>query len=459
MKRKIFLNTFLVTMFVFSVSMIITMGVLYHYYNQQKKLEFRAEASYLCAVIEENGVQMLETVNNHSQTEQVFRVTLMSPDGTVLYDSMMDSASMENHGQRQEFTEAVETGTGESVRYSETLARRTYNYAVALEDGNVLRISGEQFTLISLLVNMIYPMVLLILLVLLLSVIMAERLSRSVMEPINNLEVESPMERDIYPELRPLVQRINAQNRQLHQQMTELREEHEKQDRMRREFTANVSHELKTPLTSISGYAEILGAGIVHGEDVGRFSGKIYDEAQRLITLVGDIIDLSQLEDGDIENETAECNLYEICESVVAHLRDVAERKQVNLYLSGTRETVQGVEKILEEMVFNLVDNAIKYNREQGTVEISVACDTEKQVCLTVRDTGIGIPQEELPRIFERFYRVDKSHSKEVGGTGLGLSIVKHGASYHGATIEIDSQLDKGTSIIIRFPKRCADLT
>lgn len=459
MKRKIFLNTFLVTMVVFTVSMIITMGVLYHYYNQQKKLEFRAEASYLCAVVEENGVEMLEAVEKHPQKEQVFRVTLMAQDGTVFYDSMIDAATMENHGQREEFLEAVKNGTGESIRYSETLAQRTYNYAVSMEDGNVLRISGEQFTLVSLLVNMIYPMVVLILLVLLLSVVMAERLSRSVMEPINNLEVESPMERDIYPELRPLVQRINAQNRQLHQQMTELREEHEKQDRMRREFTANVSHELKTPLTSISGYAEILGAGMVQGEDVGRFSGKIYDETQRLITLVGDIINLSQLEDGTIENAQATLNLYEICERVVTHLHDVAERKQVSLYLSGTRESVQGVKKILEEMVFNLVDNAIKYNREQGTVEISVARDAEEQVCLTVRDTGIGIPQEELPRVFERFYRVDKSHSKEVGGTGLGLSIVKHGASYHGATIEIDSQLGKGTSISIRFPRNRVDLT
>lgn len=456
MKRKIFLNTFLITMLLFSIGMVTTIGVLYHYYSQQKTREFRSEAAYLSAVLEQYGQEALEKAKRPEENETAFRVSLIAPDGVVLYDSMLDVASLDNHGNREEFRQALETGVGETFRYSDTLARKTHYYAVRTEDGSVLRVSEQQFTLMGMLVQMIYPMVLELFLIIVLSAIMAARLSRSVMEPISQLDIESPMERDIYPELRPLVQRINAQNRQLHRQMTELREEHEKQDRIRREFTANVSHELKTPLTSISGYAELLGAGMVEGEDVSRFSGRIYDETQRLIVLVEDILKLSNLEDAGYAPELQSICLYEVCEETVERLRDVAAKRRVSLSLEGTREYVTGVRKLLEEMVFNLVDNAIKYNREDGEVAVSVTTE-ESGVRLSVKDTGIGIPQEDLPRVFERFFRVDKSHSKEVGGTGLGLSIVKHGASFHEATIEINSRLGVGTSISLIFPNNAAE--
>ncbi len=454
MKQRIFMNTFMVTLLVFVASMVITVVGIYKYYDEQKTKEFRAEAQYLCAVLEKGGEESLTAVGQLKANEKVFRVTLIAADGTVRYDSTVEVGTLANHGDREEFKEALQKGVGESTRYSDTLAQKTYNYAIRTAHGEVLRVSGEQSTGINLLLRLIYPMVIVLAIVLVLSFVVAERISRSIMEPINAIDLERLSERAIYPELRPLVQRINAQNRQLHRQMTELQEEHEKQDRMRREFTANVLHELKTPLTSISGYAEILGAGMVQEQDIPKFAGRIYDEAQRLIVLVGDIIKLSQLDEREIEIQKTDIDLYRMSEDILSRLEHTAQRKQVRLQLEGTNETVHGVREIVEEMVYNLVDNAVKYNRENGAVTVSVRCDdTSGEVFLTVKDTGIGIPREDLPRIFERFYRVDKSHSKELGGTGLGLSIVKHGALYHGATIAIDSALGEGTEITIRFPK------
>ena len=286
--------------------------------------------------------------------------------------------------------------------------------------------------------------------------VIAARISRKVTEPINAIDPANPELRDAYPELQPLIRRIQAQNRQLYEQMNELKEEHKKQDTMRREFTANVSHELKTPLTSISGYAEILGAGMVEEKDVTRFAGKIHDEAQRLITLVGDIIKLSQLDDKDEAILASEpVDLYHVSEEMMSVLSDAAAAKHVNVFLSGTHEVVPGSPQIIGEMVYNLIDNAIKYNNENGRVQVTVENDGDGAI-LIVHDNGIGIPRAELPRVFERFYRVDKSHSKEIGGTGLGLSIVKHGAAFHGATVQLDSELGMGTKITLRFPKKAS---
>lgn len=298
---------------------------------------------------------------------------------------------------------------------------------------------------------MLFPAACVLTVVFVLSFVVANRVSDNLLKPINQLDVSSPLARDTYPELAPLVQKINAQNKELYGKMTELREEHEKQDRMRREFTANVSHELKTPLTSISGYAEIIRDGIAQQEDVKRFAGKIYDEASRLVTLVGDIIRLSQLDDREIEAKKEEINLYRMCEEMAGNLSEPAAKRNLTVTLTGTEETVYGVEQIIGEMVYNLIDNAVKYNRDGGSVNISVTSE-EPGTLLTVSDTGIGIAKADLPRIFERFYRVDKSHSKEVGGTGLGLSIVKHGASYHGATVDVESELGKGTTVRVHFP-------
>ena len=449
MKTKIFKHIFLVAMAVFVSCIALTMYSLYNYFSAEHDAEIREETSYVAAAVEENGIDFLQNRPVSSNT----RVTWIDVDGTVLYDSMADPAEMENHGDREEVREAIEQGTGESSRYSDTLSEKTTNYAIRLNDGTVIRMSTTQYTAVTLIVGMFYSMIAVLLLAILLSLLLASRVSKRVTEPINRIDLEAPDERDVYPELQPLVRRINAQNRQIQRQVDELKLGHAKQDAMRREFTANVSHELKTPLTSISGYAEIIRDGLAKPEDISRFSGKIYDEAQRLINLVGDIIQLSQLEEKEIQPQKTEIDLYKTCEGVISHLEHTARKHNVQFILRGTHAAVQGLEQIIDEIVYNLCDNAVKYNRENGTVTVSVTEDPN-WATLEVADTGIGIPATELDRIFERFYRVDKSHSKEVGGTGLGLSIVKHGAAYHDATIEVKSEEGKGTVISIRFPKR-----
>ncbi len=282
------------------------------------------------------------------------------------------------------------------------------------------------------------------------SFIIAFKVSKYITKPINELDLENPQKNHVYEELTPLLERINAQNEQITRQVSDLKREHKNQDDMRRDFTANVSHELKTPLTSISGYAEIIKTGIAKPEDVERFAGKIYDESQRLITLVGDIIKLSQLEGNEIQVEYANIDLYSLCQSVIEQLEMAAEKKNIKFYLSGDRVQLYTATKIVEEIIFNLLDNAVKYNKQDGKVDVKVI-QCMDGVELSVADTGIGISKDEIERVFERFYRVDKSHSKEIGGTGLGLSIVKHGTRYLGASLSIESEVDKGTVIRIVF--------
>ena len=272
----------------------------------------------------------------------------------------------------------------------------------------------------------------------------------TIINPINNIDIENPEDTVLYSEFTPLVDKINSQNTRILNQMEELRFESQKRDKLRREFTANVSHELKTPLTSISGYAEIIRDGIAKPEDVKRFSGKIYDESQRLITLVQDIMNLSRLEESDVPAKEESINLYELCKNVISRLEPLARKRNITIRLKGDRCVITGVLYIIDEMVYNLCDNAIKYNKNGGKVTITIRQCIDG-VELSVTDTGIGIESDEIPRIFERFYRVNKSHSKEIGGTGLGLSIVKHGALYHNASITVDSKVGKGTSIKILF--------
>lgn len=268
--------------------------------------------------------------------------------------------------------------------------------------------------------------------------------------PLRNLNWEHPESSRDYPELEPLFNQLEQQSRQIASQLRELEEKHGKQDAMRRDFTANVSHELRTPLTSISGYAEIIRDGIAKGEDVERFAGKIYDESQRLITLVGDIIKLSQLDGKDIAVTMEPIDLYAACQGVLSLLEPAASLRHVRLQLEGEPVVIIGAQQIIEEMVYNICDNAIKYNRDGGSVTVRLRRCVDG-VELTVSDTGIGIPQEDLGHIFERFYRVNKSHSKEIGGTGLGLSIVKHGAMFHNAALSVESQLGQGTTIRLLF--------
>ena len=279
---------------------------------------------------------------------------------------------------------------------------------------------------------------------------LAYRSSQSIIKPINNLNLEEPKSTPIYRELSPLVERIEAQNHQIAKQLTDMRTEHENQDAMRRDFTANVSHELKTPLTSIRGYAELIKTGIAKDEDIKNFAGKIYEESQRLAVLVGDIIKLSQFDDKDINVNFEQIDLYQVCEAVLSHLEIVAKEKNVTLELKGDHINITSAELIVQELIFNICDNAVKYNREGGKVLVNISQCVDG-VEVAVADTGIGIPKEDIEHIFERFFRVDKSHSKEIGGTGLGLSIVKHGAKFLGASVSVESELGVGTTVRIVF--------
>ena len=310
-----------------------------------------------------------------------------------------------------------------------------------------------QLSVVTIIMDLKYQLVVVFLVSVVLSVVLSKLIYNSVINPINAINVENPDEEVAFDEIRPLVDKINTQNKQIKQQMDEIKAENEKQNSLRREFTANVSHELKTPLTSISGYAEIMRNGVAKPEDINRFSGIIYDETQRLITLVGDIINLSKLEEKEVIHEKKMVDLYEISQNVISRLNAVAAKKGVTFKIEGSKETVYGVASIMDEIIYNLCDNAIKYNKENGFVTINIQ-KVDGVVEYTATDTGIGIAKNELDRVFERFYRVDKSHSRAIGGTGLGLSIVKHGVSYHGGEVSIKSELGSGTSIKIRFTNK-----
>ena len=329
-------------------------------------------------------------------------------------------------------------------------AMAVFALGVVFTFGAVYSRISHLYTLGQLMLELFTPILAVLVLAMALSFLLAARLSRQITRPLGDIDLQNPDDRQVYDELRPLVDRIRGQNRQIQQKVDELKVEHYRQDTMRREFTANVSHELKTPLTSISGYAELIENGLVKPEDVPRFAGTIYREAQRLIVLVNDIIRLSRLEDKEVLQETQDIDLLALCRETCSYLEEAASRRQVTLSVEGEALTVHGVRQIAEEILYNLCDNAIKYNKSGGTVTVTVF-SREGRPAVEVRDTGIGIPEKEQSRVFERFYRVDKSHSKELGGTGLGLSIVKHGAAFLGASLELDSREGVGTAIRVIF--------
>lgn len=418
MRHKIFGNIFIGVMLVFFVCLFVIIYAMYGFFSAQSMDELKATANALGSAIEQSGADFLENVNTGD-----YQFTYMDEDGAVLYSS------------------------------SPSTTDDMQNYELKFDDGSILRVYGVRETIISVIFSLRYQLLIIFFMAIVLSMILATKVSESVIKPINEINIENPDDETVYNEIRPLVDRINAQNKQIKQQMDELKIEHEKQNRLRREFTANVSHELKTPLTSISGYAEIMRNGFAKPEDISRFSGIIYDETQRLITLVGDIINLSKLEEKEVYHEKKEINLYTISQNVISRLTSVASKRGIKFRLEGKNEKIIGVESIIDEIIYNLCDNAIKYNKENGLIMISIQ-NVDGISELTVTDTGIGIPKDELDRVFERFYRVDKSHSKEIGGTGLGLSIVKHGVSYHGGELSIKSELGSGTSIKIRFTNK-----
>ena len=410
-------------------------------YNRNMSIledEVRQEAKYIQAAINISGTDYLEQMDG---VDWDTRLTQIASDGEVLYDSRRDENDIENHSSRPEVQEALENGTGEDVRMSDTVGREMYYYAVLLDDGSVLRVARSVDGLIRTAVNVFPVMGALAVLMLCFAALLARWQTKRLIKPINELDLEYPLENDVYPELRPLLVAMDKQNK-----------EKEAVSNMRKEFSANVSHELKTPLTSISGYAEIMKNGMVRPVDIPVFSERIYKEARRLITLVEDIIKLSKLDEESVELEKEEVNLYELTREVVSRLSPQASQKNIRMEVTGEPVVYNGIRQILDEMIYNICENAIKYNNDYGRVSVWVG-DTLEGAKICVSDTGIGIPKEHQERIFERFYRVDKSHSKERGGTGLGLSIVKHGAILHGAKVIVESESGKGTRMEIHFPK------
>lgn len=418
------------------LTFVLMTAMLYRQTLNDMKEKVRQEAAYIETALNMTGQDVLQEIGAFAEPN---RLTLIAKDGTVLFDSEGDVSNWQNHASRQEVIQAEQNGEGEALRRSDTLDRQTYYYARRLKDGSILRISQTTDTVLSTVVNLL-PMVGLIAVIMLtFAWLLGRWQTRKLIQPINELDLEHPMEKVVYDELRPLLKSIENQN-----------QEKEKNERMRKEFSANVSHELKTPLTSISGYAEIMMNGLVRPEDMSEFSGIIYKEASRMITLVDDIIKLSRLDEKSIELNKEEVDFMEMVLQVCDHLQLKAQKSQVHVEVTGEHVMYFGIRQVLDEMIYNVCENAIKYNHPGGTVRIWVG-ETMGQKKIMVEDTGIGIPEEELDRIFERFYRVDKSHSREIGGTGLGLSIVKHGALLHNAQVHVESRLGKGTRMEFIF--------
>lgn len=530
-------------------SLVLVLGVLFGAFENQIEKELKSEAGYIAYTIENGDMDFFNRFSDSGK-----RVTLIDPNGEVIADTEADAGKMDNHSDREEVKEALKDGSGTNVRYSKTLTEKTVYYAQKLSNGTVLRVSTTQYTIITIILGLLQPLIFVLVIAMALSLFLSSKVSKRLVKPINSIDLDNPENCDTYDELSPLLHKIINQNRTIARQIEKARQVQEefrlitenmsegflvidknakilsynsaalklldaekaednvltlnrtsgfidavttaldgrraenamlhgdrtynlianpvfnsgevigaviviidvtetaKREAMRREFTANVSHELKTPLTSISGFAELMKAGGIPEETVVDFSTSIYTEAQRLITLVTDIIKISELDEKSDRHDWEKVNLYELSRDVIKRLKISAEKKNVSFTLNGGDAEVYGVRQILDEMVYNLCDNAIKYNKEGGRVSVSVK-DSDKGVTLSVSDTGIGIPQTQQSRIFERFYRVDKSRSKAEGGTGLGLSIVKHGAIYHNAEISVESEIGKGTKMTILFKK------
>lgn len=447
MSRKIFQTILTVTLSVLLTSLTVVMAVLYSYFTEEQLTQLKNETVLAEQAVIRNGTEYLDNVDHLD-----FRITWITADGNVLFDNEADKTAMENHLAREEIQEALQTGYGQSRRTSLTTGNNEMYVARRLPDGTVLRMSDDIATMPGLIRKFLMPLSAIVLAAFILSFLLASRLSNRIVKPLNELnlnELSQGAEDSNYAEIRPLLKRIGEQHRQILHDTEEL----EKASLIRQEFTANASHELKTPLHVISGYAELLESGMVRQEDIPMFAGKIRAESQRMSQLVEDIIDLSRLDAGGDGMKYEKTDLYRIAQNAVESLQIEADEANVTVNLSGSSAEMEGIPHILYSIVYNLCANAIKYNNAGGSVEVVVENKPEHAV-LRVKDNGIGIPQEDLDRIFERFYRVDKSHSKEVGGTGLGLSIVKHAAKIHNADIKAESELGKGSEFILTFPKR-----
>ena len=438
MRKKIQRSMVMVLFITLLLSYIILTLITYNRNLDTLEAEVRQEAKYIQAAINISGAEYLEEMDGVDWTT---RVTQIDENGDVLYDTRRDSSTLENHSGRKEVREALAEGEGEDVRMSDTVGQEMYYYALLLDDGTVLRASKSMDGLVRTALGNLPVMAGLAAIMLILAYFMAKWQTRRLVKPIYDLDLEHPLDNETYDELTPFLEAMDRQNK-----------EKEAVSNMRKEFSANVSHELKTPLTSISGYAEIMKNGMVRPQDIPLFSERIYKEARRLITLVEDIIKLSKLDEESVELEKQDVDLYELTREIISRLSPQASQKSIRMEVTGEPVKYFGIRQILDEMIYNVCENAIKYNNEYGRVSVWVG-NTLDGPKITVSDTGIGIPEEHHERIFERFYRVDKSHSKERGGTGLGLSIVKHGALLHGAKVSVESTPGRGTRIEMQFPK------
>ena len=442
---RIFLSTFLVGTMVYFLCALIFISNIYGYFERKIFSELETEAVFLEHYIAESDISDLKKFNSVKN-----RITLIAKDGTVYFDNMVDASKMENHGLREEFIAAKEKGSAKVARYSSTMTDKTLYFAKLLPNGDVLRISCDQHSVAVLVLGMSQSLLIILVFAVIISGIVAVWTSKRIINPLNQINLENPEDCLVYEELKPFTKRIAEENFEKTQ-----REE------LRKQFTANVSHELKTPLTSISGFAEILKNGGTDEKTTKDFASTIYEESQRMISLVNDIIKLSKLDEKSISMEKEPIELLGLSKEIAKILSASAKTKNVTLNVHGDSGKIFGVQPVIYEMIYNLIDNAIKYNKQNGTVEITVkdeklnpAENTDsfsKKTTISVRDTGIGIPKNEQDRVFERFYRVDKSRSKELGGTGLGLSIVKHAAKYHNATISLSSKEGEGSTFTVTF--------
>jgi two-component system phosphate regulon sensor histidine kinase PhoR len=429
------------------LTMILTVLVYYSIFRKQIFEELSSNAKIVKNVFSSEEAKVHPYLPSH----EGIRITVVNHEGTVLYDSSVDATKMENHLNRPEIKAAFASGEGKSIRHSDTLNTNTYYYALQLDQDTVLRVAKDSQSVLSLF-NETLPIIIIgVLILFVICLFMAQFLTRKIITPIQRMtsEIEKYEEFHVnvpYQELKPFAQTIWNQHENISQQLKEL----EKSERIRQEFTANVSHELKTPLTSISGYAELIENGMTKTEDLSRFGSEIRKNATRLLHLINDILELSELDEADIDVVKEPVDLYEIAKKCVELLVLSARKHQVNLTLTGSKSIVNANKDMMEELINNLCDNAIRYNRPGGSVNVNIYKDGEFTK-LVVKDTGIGIPKEHLERIFERFYRVDKSRSKETGGTGLGLAIVKHIVAKHGEQLHIESEVGVGTVITIEL--------
>ncbi len=436
---RIFINTFLVGTLVYFICAFMFFGNLYTHFEQQLFNELESESVFLEDYVLNGDLVKLQNLKTKN------RITLIHTDGSVYFDNTVSFEKMENHALRSEFLGAKDKGISKISRYSSTMTEKTLYFAKQLSSGDVLRISCNQHSVWVLVLGMSQILLLILVIAVIISGISASWISRKIVNPLNSINLDKPEISDVYEELQPFTKRIAEENFEKAQ-----REE------IRAQYTANVSHELKTPLTSISGFAEILMSGNTDPKLIMDFSRSIYDEAQRMTTLVNDIIKLSKLDEKSIAMKKEALSLRSICREVIDVLSASAKTKNISVNLEGDSGLINGVEPVIYEMLYNLVDNAIKYNKIDGKVDIKIqdiltSDGSKHKVILSVRDTGIGIPYSEKERIFERFYRIDKSRSRSLGGTGLGLSIVKHAAKYHNASILVTSEEGKGSTFTVVF--------